>query len=216
MFIILMKHEAISSQAGEVTQLPQFPWRILPSMFSELVHYRHLVLSARVITFVTITQLRFMLHVFMHSKSIFLGTCVMTWVTFQHHSLQLFVIYIEVRSQSTLFSNYILVSGTFLLFLVLYQSLLYGSCVFFLEHLYSHSSHWNFWSFSFSDRILLLLSACIFKFFYLVSLYSQGVHSCRSSVSIPTFIWSYNKVPTGNKAPKILTDILGMGLWQNY
>ena len=33
--------------------------------------------------------------------------------------------------------------------LVLYQSLLYGSFVSFLEHLYSHSSHWNFWPFSF-------------------------------------------------------------------
>ena len=27
---------------------------------------------------------------------------------------------------------------------------------------------------------------------------------------------SYNKVPTGNKGSKILTGILGGGLWQNY
>ena len=71
-----MKSKATSSQAGEVTQLAEFPWRFLPSMLSELVHYKHLVLSARVITFVTITQLGFMLHAFMHSKSIFLGACV--------------------------------------------------------------------------------------------------------------------------------------------
>ena len=78
MFSILMKPEATSSQEGEVTQLTEFPWRFLPSMLSELVHYRHLVFSARVITFVTITQLGFMLHAFMHSKSIFLGACVIT------------------------------------------------------------------------------------------------------------------------------------------
>ena len=97
-----MKHEATRSQAGEVSQLAQFSWRFLPSMLSELLHYRHLVLSARVITFVTITQLDFMLHAFMHSKSIFLGACVITWVTFQRCFLQLFMIYIEVRSKSTL------------------------------------------------------------------------------------------------------------------
>ena len=65
---------------GEVTQLAEFPWRFLPSMLSELAHYRHLVFSARVITFVTITQLGFMLHAFMHFKSIFLGACVIKWV----------------------------------------------------------------------------------------------------------------------------------------
>ena len=47
-------------------------------MLSELVHHKHFILSARVITFVTITQLGFMLHVCMHSKSIFLGECVST------------------------------------------------------------------------------------------------------------------------------------------
>ena len=47
-------------------------------MLSELVHYNHLVLSARVSKFVTITQLCFMLHAFVHSKSIFLGACVIT------------------------------------------------------------------------------------------------------------------------------------------
>ena len=78
MFSILMKPEATSSQAGEVTQLAEFPWRFLPSMLSELVHYKQPILSARVITFVTITQLVLMLHAFMHSKSIFLGACVIT------------------------------------------------------------------------------------------------------------------------------------------
>ena len=63
--------------SGEVTQSAEFPWRVLPSMLSEPVHYRHLVFSASVITFVT-TQLGFMLHAFMHSKSIFLGACVIT------------------------------------------------------------------------------------------------------------------------------------------
>ena len=77
MFSILMTPEATSSQAGEVTQLAEFPGS-LPSMLSELVHYKHLVLCERKITFVTITQLGFMLHAFMHSKSIFLGACVIT------------------------------------------------------------------------------------------------------------------------------------------
>ena len=73
-----MKPEATSSQAGEVTQLAEFPWRFLPYILSELVHYKHLVLGARVTTFVTLTQLCFMLHAFVHSKSIFLGACVIT------------------------------------------------------------------------------------------------------------------------------------------
>ena len=141
-----MKTEATSSQAGEVTQLAEFPWRFLPSMLSELVHYRHLVFSARVITFVIITQLGFVLHTFMHFKRIFLGACVITWVAFQRHFFQLFLIYIEVRSQSTIFGIYILASVTFLLSLVLRQSLLYGSCVSLLEHCYSHSWHCNSWS----------------------------------------------------------------------
>ena len=75
---ILMKPKATSSQAGEVTQLAEFPWRFLPYMLSELVHYRHLVFSARVITFVTFTQLGFVLHTFMNFKRIFLGACVIT------------------------------------------------------------------------------------------------------------------------------------------
>ena len=53
---------AISSQAGEVTPFAEFPWRFLTSMLSELLHYRHLVLSVRVFSFVTITQFGFMLH----------------------------------------------------------------------------------------------------------------------------------------------------------
>ena len=73
MFSILKKPEATSSQAGEVTQLPEFPWRLLLSMLSELVDYKHLVLSARVNTFITIIQPGFMLHTFMHSKSKFGG-----------------------------------------------------------------------------------------------------------------------------------------------
>ena len=136
-------------EAGEVTQFAEIPWSFLTSILSELVQYRHLVLSARVFTFVTITQFGFMLHAFRHSKSIFLGGCVNSWVAYQHRFLQLFGIYIKVFSQSTLFGTYILISVIFLLFLVLYQSLLYVSCVSFLEHSYSHSSHWNFLSFFF-------------------------------------------------------------------
>ena len=59
MFSILMKPEATSSQAGEVTQLAEL---FMPSMLSELVHYKQPILSARVITFVTITQLGLMLN----------------------------------------------------------------------------------------------------------------------------------------------------------
>ena len=85
----------------------------------------------------------------MHSKSIFLGVCVITWVAFQCCFLQLFVISIEVRSQSTLLGTDILASVTFLLSLVLHQSLLCGSYVFLSDHLNSHSSHWTSWSFIF-------------------------------------------------------------------
>ena len=127
MFSILI--EPTSSQAGEVTQLARFPWRFLPSMLSELLHYRHLVLSSRVITFVTITQPGFMLYTFMHSKSIFLSAFFITWVAFQRRFLQLFVIYNEVRSQSTIFGTYILAWVTFLMSLVLCQSLCFGSRV---------------------------------------------------------------------------------------
>ena len=58
-------------------------------MLYELVHYKHLVLSARAIIFITIPHLGFMLQTFMHSKSIFLGTCVITRVAFQRCFLQL-------------------------------------------------------------------------------------------------------------------------------
>ena len=72
----------------------------------------------------------------MHSKSIF-------FVAIQCRFLQLFVISIEVRSQITLLGAYTLASGTFLLSLILHQSLLYGTYLSLLGHLYSHSSHWN-------------------------------------------------------------------------
>jgi hypothetical protein len=88
-----------------------------------------------------------MRHAFIHSKSSFVGACVITWVLFQHNFLQLFVISIEVLSHITPFGKYRLTSVTFLLSLVLRQSLLYGSCLSLLEHLYSHSSHWNSWYF---------------------------------------------------------------------
>ena len=61
MFIISMKSEAANSQAGEIIQLAEFPWRFLSSNIYNFVYYRHLILNARVITFVTITQLGFML-----------------------------------------------------------------------------------------------------------------------------------------------------------
>ena len=103
MFSILMKPEATSSQAGEFTQLVGFPLRFLPSLLSEFVHYRQLVLSA-------ITQIGFMRHAFIHSKSSFVGACVITWVLFQRNFLQLFVISIEVLSQITPFGKYRLTS----------------------------------------------------------------------------------------------------------
>ena len=90
---IFMKPEATSSQAGQVTHLTEFPWRFLPSMLSELMHYKHLVLSATVITFEKKNSLlAFVLYAFIHSKSIFLSACVITWVTFQRCFLQLCVI----------------------------------------------------------------------------------------------------------------------------
>ena len=78
MFSIFMKSEATSSQKGEITQLAEFPWSFLPSMLSELMHYKHLALSARVITFDKITLLAFVLHPFMHYKSTFVSACVIT------------------------------------------------------------------------------------------------------------------------------------------
>jgi hypothetical protein len=101
MFSIFMKPEATISQA-------EFQWNILPSMLSELVHYKHLNISARVITFVTITQHAFVLYAFMHYKSIFLCSCVITQVAFKCPFLQLFVISIKVRSQSILFGTHVL------------------------------------------------------------------------------------------------------------
>ena len=180
-------------------------------MLSKLRHYRHLIPNARVFTFVTINQVGFMLHAFMHFKSIFHAGCVITLVANQHCFLQLFGISIEVRSQRNLFDTYILVSVTFLLFSVLCQSHPHGSCVSFLEHLYSNSSHWNSWSFSFFCWTFITSEQMYFHFFFLVSLYSHSVHSCQSSVSISTFTWSYNKVPTSNKGSTILTGILGVG-----
>ena len=67
----------------------EFAQMFLPSMLDELVHYKHLVLSAREIIFITIPHLGFMLQTFMHPKSIFLGTCVITRVTFKRCFLQL-------------------------------------------------------------------------------------------------------------------------------
>ena len=78
MFSIFMKPEATSSHADEVTQLAEFPWMFFSSMLSELMHYKHLVLSARVITFDKITLLACVLNAFMHYKSIFLSACVIT------------------------------------------------------------------------------------------------------------------------------------------
>ena len=42
---IFMKPEATSNQAGQVTHLKEFPWRFGPSMLSEHMHYKHLVLT---------------------------------------------------------------------------------------------------------------------------------------------------------------------------
>ena len=56
MFSILMKPEATSSQAGEVTQFAEFPWSFLPPMLSELVHYKQVVLSARVVKFLPLIK----------------------------------------------------------------------------------------------------------------------------------------------------------------
>ena len=186
MFSILMRPEATSSQVGEVTELAEFPWSFLPSLLSELVHYRHLVLSARVVRFVTITQVGFMRHTFRHSKSILVGACVITWVVFQRCFLQLFVISIKVLSQSTLFGTYRLASVTFLLSLVLRQSLLCGSSVYLLEHLYSHSSHWNsqyicffWWTFMFSEHMynqIYLFSVFVFTLGALILILSLNIH----------------------------------------
>ena len=103
-FSIFMKPEATSSQPGEFTQLAEFSWRFLSSMLSELMHFKHLVLSARVITFEG-KILYLPLCFCMHSKSIFLSACV---ITIQRRFLQLFVISIEVRSQSILFGTCVL------------------------------------------------------------------------------------------------------------
>ena len=78
-----------------------------------------------------------------------------------------------------------------------------------LEHLYSHSSHWNSWGFWFSNGLLWFLKIYLCEFSFFLDLYSHWVHSCWSSVSISTFAWSYNKVPQGNKGRQILTGITG-------
>ena len=81
-----------------VSKLPNLPLKISflkvwerlcfegNSMLSELVHYKHLVLSAKVITFEKNSLLAFVLHAHIHSKRIFLSACVITWVAFQRLS----------------------------------------------------------------------------------------------------------------------------------
>ena len=134
----------------------------------------------------------------MHYENIFLSACVITWVAFQRCFLQLFVISIEVRSQSILFDTYVLASVTIKCYVI--HTLLYWClcrCILkvtLLEHLYSHLLHWNSWSFWFSNGLLWFLKLYHCKFSFFVDLYSHWVHSCWSSVSISTFTWSYNKV----------------------
>ena len=167
-----MKPEATSSQAGEVTQLAVFPWRFLPSMLSELVHYRHHVLSARVITFVTLTQLGFMLHAFMHSRSIFLGACTcyhMSWIPmlfppalcdFYWSALSeypFWYIHSRIGHISSVFSFRSVSSLWFLCRCILNVSL--------LEHLYLHSLHWNSWSFSFFWWTFMISEQMYFQIF---------------------------------------------------
>ena len=143
MFSISIKPEVISSQVSEITQLTEFPWRFLPSMLSELVHYSTLFLVqekshlshwlnlALCLPCLCIVRLFFLVHVLSHE------------LHFNVVSSSSLGIAIEVRSQSTLFGTYILTSVMFLLSLVWSQSLLYGSYVSLLEHLYSHSSPSN-------------------------------------------------------------------------
>ena len=189
-------------------------------MLSELMHYKHHILSAKITTFVTITKLGLMVCAFMHSTSIFLGACIIPWVAFQFRFLQLFMISIKVHSQITLLGTYILAWVTFLLSLC--QTLLNGSCA----SAFSMYPFWNIYIHTYptgtpdlclsSDGLLWFPSICLCNFFYYIYLYSHWVHSCSTSVSISTFTWSYHKVPTGNKGSKILTGITWVGSWQNY
>ena len=148
-----MKPEATSSQADEVTQLSShsFLGGSCPQCFLNLCITGTLFLVQEI----TISQLGFMLHAFRHSKSIFLGACIITWVSSQHCFLLLFVIYIEVRSQSTNCCTYILTLVTFLL-----------SLVFFMVPVYL------FWIFLFK---LIMLELLIFLFL-LIDFYDFQVY----------------------------------------
>ena len=160
MVSILMKHEATSSQADEVTQLAQFPWRFLPSMLSKLLHYMHFVLSVRKITFTPLSILRvsFLVHVFSHESHSNVVSSTSLWFILKY------------ASRVPFFVTYILTPVTYFLYLVLCQSLLYGYCVYILEYLNSHSSHWNCWSFS-SFWLAFMTSEHMYLQIYLFSIF---------------------------------------------
>ena len=108
------------------------------------------------------------------------GVIGIIWVL-QHCFLQLFVISIEVLFQSFFCSICTCIGqnkNVQSLFLSDSSLWFVSWCilkVFLSEHFYSHSTHWNSWSFLLSDRLLWFPSICLWKFFFLVDFYSHWV-----------------------------------------
>ena len=103
------------------------------------------------------------------SKSIFLGGCVITWVAYQHCFLQLFRIYIEVRSQCTLFGAYIrtCISHIYSVFsFFLSVSTVWFLCILFRTFIFTLITMELLIFFFLLNWLLLLISVCIFNFFF--------------------------------------------------
>ena len=163
-----------------------------------------------------------MLHAFVHSKSVFLGACVITWVTLQQYfrwwweggtNTYLILGFIPflrcICSEKALFGHVRWGGGggggnkkrelethtriSRVSSLLTSDSSLWFLCrwilnVSLLEHFYSHSSHWNSWSFSFfwwtfmiSDHMYL----ANFSFYY-ICIHTGYTHVSPQSWSQPS------------------------------
>ena len=126
----------------------------------------HLILSARVITFVTIAQLCFMLHTLMHSKSIFLGP-------FQRCFLHLFVFLLKCALRVPFLVNTYLHRSHFFC-LQFHVSLFFMVLVYLFQNIYIHTHHTGTPDlYLSSDGLLEFPSICICKF----SFQYIGIHT---------------------------------------
>ena len=87
--------------------------------------------------------------------------------------------------------------------------------VYMLEHLYSHTSHRNPWSFSFFWRTFLISEQMSWQIvFFSIFIFTLSTLLFVFSLNC-NLHESYHKVPTGNKGSTILTGITDVGSWKN-